>query len=178
MLTSSTGWKVQPRAQSACEGRTAGLPKQKRNRQHCPGSLTCGLQLLFIFLSSCLGGKNLLSLFIFSVQQLLTPKLQSFRQSGSRRKNYQISCWNLQSVISRTYLNDVTEHKDIKPGQVLNMVLLNHLDVSSNQSPDLLQQEEELCNAPVKIRTRIDINKTMKEDTQPYKAGIEMLRII
>lgn len=66
--------------------------------------------------------------------------------------------WLQKEKLSKesSYLNDVTEHKDVKPGQVLDMVLLNHFDVSSDQSPDLLQQEEELCNGPVEMRTRRD----------------------
>lgn len=86
----------------------------------------------------------------------LAPKLQTFSHRGSRRKNYQESRWDLQDVISGAYLNDVTKHKDIKSGQVLEVVLLNHFDVSSDERPDLLQQEQKLCNAPVKMRTRTD----------------------
>ena len=56
------------------------------------------------------------------------------------------------------------------------MVLLNNFDVSSDQSPDLLQQEQKLCNAPVKTRTKTetDIDRTVRGHTQPLKAGTEM----
>lgn len=157
---------MQAQTQSVYEDRgTVGWPKQKRNTEHCPASLPYRLPFLIMFSLLLLRGTNLLRLFIFSVYTsfFLISKLQSFSQSGSRRKHYKISCWSLQSVIRGTYLNDITEHKDVKPGQVLDMVLLNHFDMSSDQSPDLLQQEEELRNGPVEMRTRkdTDIDKTM-----------------
>ena len=52
------------------------------------------------------------------------------------------------SVVNRTYLNGVTEHKSIEPGEILKVIALDDFDMSLDQTSHLFQQEKQLCNMP------------------------------